>query len=120
MSMGGDETSTSNSSNDNDGQGPAKRYMFSGRSIQYLIEEGIRCLMDLEDVDSMLAALPQPPQASHPQTPVTEDPLRAYERARLLAQRQQLVERLVEAVDMEETQEADIMSNHNMHNSTKS
>jgi hypothetical protein len=34
--------------------------MFSGRSLDFLIEEGIRYLMDIEDVDSIFASLQTP------------------------------------------------------------
>src|SRR5687768_4243775 len=56
--------------------------MFAHRSLVYLVEEGMRCVMNLEDVDSLLSSMP--PQRF-------EDPMRAYERARLQQQRQLLV-----------------------------
>jgi hypothetical protein len=67
--------------------------MFSSRTLSYLIEEGYRCLMELEDVDALLASLAPTPH---------EDPARAYDRQRLLAQRADLCQRLLESLDVDE------------------
>jgi len=72
---------------------PRKSNMFSARTLSYLIEEGYRCLMELEDVDALLASL-APWQ--------NEDPARAFDRQRLLAQRAELCTRLLESLDVDE------------------
>lgn len=72
---------------------PRKSNMFSARTLSYLIEEGYRCLMDLEDVDALLASLA--PQQF-------EDPMRAYDRQRLVSQRAELCTRLLESLDLDE------------------
>ena len=77
-----------------EGKRPAKTFMFSSFSVVYLIEQGIRCVMNLEDCDSLLASLaPQPYEA----------PGRMMERDRLQRQRSELVMRLAESLDVAET-----------------
>jgi hypothetical protein len=67
--------------------------MFASRSLTYLIEEGIRSVMDVEDCDSLLATL----------APTNfEPPAVAFERQRLQQQREQLVLRLAESLDISE------------------
>lgn len=67
--------------------------MFGTRSLVYLIEEGIRVLMDIEDVDSHILHL-------GPQSPY-EDPTTGYQRAKLMHQRAHLVVRLAESLDLD-------------------
>lgn len=38
--------------------GGPRRFMFAKFSLPYIIEEGIRCIMDVEDVDNILLAFP--------------------------------------------------------------
>jgi hypothetical protein len=72
---------------------PGERFMFSGHSLDFLIEEGIHCLMDIEDVDSMLISIP-------PTAPMNSPA--GFERMRLQQQRAGLVHRLSESLDMNE------------------
>lgn len=72
-----------------------RRGMFAGHNLGYLIEEGIRGVMDVEDCDSLLAAVP--PEACEP-------PAQAAERQHLQQQRDNLVLRLAEALDLVEGQ----------------
>ena len=50
---GGSEVSREDNADDEDG---AKKFVFAHRSIDYVIEEGIRCIMDVEDVENLLYA----------------------------------------------------------------
>jgi hypothetical protein len=79
-------------SDDSGSQQPARRSMFSGRALSYLIEECIRVIMDLEDVDSILISLGAPSP--------NEDPSSIAERDRLRAQRHALCSRLLESLDL--------------------
>ena len=88
----GDESTPTSSSIEEDDQ-PRKANMFAGRTLNYLIEEGYRAAMDLEDVDALLASLA--PQRF-------EDPSRAFDRQRLIAQRAELCTRLLESLDLDE------------------
>jgi len=75
---------------------PPRRYMFSSRSISYLIEEGSRSLMDLEDCDSNLLATNMNLQY-YPQDPTIQANMH-----RLQQQREICVQRLVESLDLSE------------------
>ena len=71
--------------------------LFSARSIDYLIEEAYRALMEVEDIDSIIAQIGAiPPPSSAP----LEDPAKTYERARWINQRSLAVESLMEAIDV--------------------
>ena len=72
---------------------PRRQFLFSTRSLTFLVEEGIRCLMDIEDIDSVLASLP-PPQA------MMDGPA-AFERMRLEQQKHASIQRLCESLDVE-------------------
>ena len=96
MAIDGESSSTeadSAAASAEDAAQPRKSNLFSGRTLNFLIEEGYRCLMDLEDVDAVLASL-----APHR----FEDPVRAFDRQRLSAQRAELCTRLLEALDLDE------------------
>jgi len=80
---------------DDDGDGPRRTNLFASRTLSYLIEEGYRCLMDIEDVDAMLASVGMAPQRF-------EDPARAFDRQRLISQRAELCNRLMESLDLDE------------------
>lgn len=40
----------------------AKKFLFAHRSIDFVIEEGIRCVMDVEDVENLLFAPASTPE----------------------------------------------------------
>lgn len=88
-------------------RGPAKTSMFATQSVSYLIEEGHRVAMDLEDVDAFISAMP-PPQPF-------EDPARGFERARLLEQRGQLASRLADCLDLPGVEAVALPSDHLVH-----
>eukprot|EP00457_Paulinella_chromatophora_P002066 gb/GEZN01002070.1/.p1 GENE.gb/GEZN01002070.1/~~gb/GEZN01002070.1/.p1 ORF type:complete len:820 (+),score=128.84 gb/GEZN01002070.1/:180-2639(+) len=71
---------------------PPRRFMFSRFSVVFLVEEGLKYLMQVEDVDSYLAAIP-PPQRF-------EDPAVVYERESWLFRRDEQLLRLSESLDL--------------------
>ncbi len=71
--------------------------MFAQRSLAFLIEECIRVIMDLEDVDSILISLGAP----H----ASEDAASIAERIRLRHQRHALCARLLDSLDLQSTLE---------------
>ncbi len=72
---------------------PARTSMFASKALAYLIEEGLRLVMDIEDIDSILISL-------GPQHPM-ENREAVAERARLRQQRDELCLRVLEALDLE-------------------
>jgi hypothetical protein len=50
-----DAEEAANSLDSQDGAA-ARSFMFASRSIDFVIEEGLRCLMDIEDVENLLYA----------------------------------------------------------------
>jgi len=73
---------------------PARKYMFGWLGASYLIEEGMRCLVQIEDVDSGIMALRDPRAFA--------DPSRQYNLEQLNAERKQQVLNLCEALDIEQ------------------
>jgi hypothetical protein len=72
---------------------PARTSMFASKALAYLIEEGLRLVMDIDDIDSILISL-------GPQHPM-ENSEAVAERARLRQQRDELCLRVLEALDLE-------------------
>lgn len=80
--------------------GPPRQLMFGNFSLAFLIEEGHRCAMDLEECDSLIASLS--PQRF-------EDPNQTFQRAQLVQERSHLVAQLAEALDLEDGPSSDYL-----------
>lgn len=77
-------------------QEDVKKHMFSVLSLPFLIEEGMRCLMDLEDIDTLISTLESAARF--------DDPNIAFQLAQLKNQSQQLLIKLGESLEIVDRQ----------------
>ena len=83
----------------NEADRPARKFMFGRLSLSYLIEDGVSCLVKIEDIDSTLNSLCDPlrvPPPNHPSFPAHR--LRVNE---CKAQREKITRRLCAALDLD-------------------